>query len=509
MNMKKRFALLPALFAVAALWPAALPGAASSNEAASKASFERLDRYIVQQMRRLRIPGLAVAVVEKDRIVHMRGFGRAEEGGPPPSPQTSFILGSVTKSFTSLAIMQLVEAGKVGLDDPVRRYLPWFGVADAEAGGRMTVRHLLNQTSGLPQSAGLRPMTDYDGRLDACERQARGVAALKTTRPAGSAFEYSNMNYNLLGLIVQAASGEPYEEYIERHIFSPLAMGHSYTSRRAAKENGMASGNRYWFGFPVAAPDMPFPRASLPSGFLISSPEDMAHYLMAQLNGGRYGAARILSPPGIDELHRPAVRAEINGISMGQYAMGWFVRENGPTRIVWHSGLVPDFFSYAALLPEKNRGIVVLANVDHEMMNLALAEVAMGTTTWLATGHFAPIRLGFLPWVFRGLLLIPLLQIASAGAGLRIFRLWRQGRKSRPTRWRKWARILLPLAVNLLVAFVLLGVLLGQGTLALRLLSMPDFAWTALVCGSFSLVWGVVRTVLAVRALKAPSPRRG
>ena len=101
-------------------------------------------------MHRLHIPGASLAIIEGDRIVHMRGFGQARPGGETPTPQTPFFIGSLTKSITALAVMQLVEAGKVELDAPVQRYLPWFRVADPEASAQMTVRHLLNQTSGLP-----------------------------------------------------------------------------------------------------------------------------------------------------------------------------------------------------------------------------------------------------------------------------------------------------------------------------------------------------------------------
>ena len=127
------------------------------------------------------------------------------------------------------------------------------------------------------------------------------------TRPVGSKFEYSNLNFNILGLVVEAASGEAYVEYIQNHIFGPLEMHHSYTSKAVAQQNGLAMGHRYWFGHPLPAPNLSIPVASLPSGQLICSAEDMAHYLIANLNGGRYGDAQILSDAGIAELHRPAV----------------------------------------------------------------------------------------------------------------------------------------------------------------------------------------------------------
>src|SRR5512138_3630854 len=116
--------------------------------------------------------------------------------------------------------MQLVEAGKIELDAPVQHYLPWFRVAEPQASSLMTVRHLLYQTSSLPTSSGEITMADFDNRPDGTERQARALSTLKLTRPVGSAFEYSNTNYNLLGLIVQAASGELYADYVQNHIFT-------------------------------------------------------------------------------------------------------------------------------------------------------------------------------------------------------------------------------------------------------------------------------------------------
>jgi CubicO group peptidase (beta-lactamase class C family) len=152
-------------------------------------SFEAMDAYVEQQMRHLNLPGASLAIVEGDQIVHLRGFGRAHPDGEAPTPQTPFFIGSLTKSFTALAVMQLVEAGKIELDAPVQRYLPWFRVANLQASAEMTVRHLLNQTSGLPMLLGMTNLADVDNRPDAAERQVRDLSTLKLTRPVGSKFE--------------------------------------------------------------------------------------------------------------------------------------------------------------------------------------------------------------------------------------------------------------------------------------------------------------------------------
>jgi CubicO group peptidase (beta-lactamase class C family) len=164
------------------------PGRRNSAQDSSSQSdtFEEIDAHIERQMERLNMPGVALAIVEGDKVVYLRGFGRARPGGEAPTPQTPFIIGSLTKSFTALAVMQLVEDDKVELDAPVQRYLPWFRVADPRASAQITVRHLLNQTSGLPTLSGEIQLADLDDRPDASERQARALSTLELTRPVGS-----------------------------------------------------------------------------------------------------------------------------------------------------------------------------------------------------------------------------------------------------------------------------------------------------------------------------------
>ncbi len=462
--------------------------------------FAEVDAYVEEQMRRFSIPGASLAIVEGAQIVHLRGIGRARPNGEAPTSQTPFFIGSLTKSFTALAVMQLVEAGKIELDAPVQRYLPWFRVADPQASAQVTVRHLLNQTSGLPMLLGMTNLADVDDRPDAAERQVRALSTLKITRPVGSKFEYSNLNYNVLGLIIEAVSGESYSDYIQQHIFDPLDMRHSYTSKAEAHQDGLAMGYRFWFGIPVAARNLPVPRGSLSSGQLISSAEDMGHYLIAQLNDGRYGSAQILSSAGITEMHRPAAEINEMGMSLGHYGMGWISEGTGEARIVSHSGIVPDFGGFMALVPEQKKGLVLLFNVNHAMMKMTYDEVGAGAAQLLAGQPLAPHRFGAAPWLMRGLLLIPLLQIAGVVATLLLLRQWRHHPEQRPSGVRKWGlHILLPLIPNLsLVALPLL--LRVKGTFGFTRFFMPDVAWLALISGGFAGVWSILRTGLILKA---------
>ena len=135
----------------------------------------------------MHIPGLALGIVHNDEVVHLRGFGEARPSGRTVTPQTPFILASASKSITALAIMQLVESGRVDLDAPVRRYLPGFRVADEAASARITVRHLLHHTSGLPEDSAFGPMLSNDVRDEALSDRVRALGDVQLSHGVGTA----------------------------------------------------------------------------------------------------------------------------------------------------------------------------------------------------------------------------------------------------------------------------------------------------------------------------------
>jgi CubicO group peptidase (beta-lactamase class C family) len=506
MGIKK--ILFPALLVGGVLGVTRLLSAktAQGKPATRSTSYDAVDAYVEEQMHRLHIPGASIAIVEGDKIMHLRGFGRAGPGGETPTPQTPFFIGSLTKSFTALAVMQLVEARKVELDAPVQRYLPWFRVADPVASAQMTVRHLLNQTSGLPLWPSEVAMADFDDNPEAMERQARALSTLQLTRSVGSKWEYSNFNFNLLGLIIETVSGEPYAEYLQNHLFNPLDMTHSYTSKLAAVQNGLAMGHRHWFSLPFPVPDLPVPLGSLPSGQLISSSEDLAHYLIAHLNGGRYGEAQILSSAGINELHRGVAECIAFGISMGKYGMGWFEIDLGQTKTFSHGGNVPDYSAFMALVPEQKKGVVILLNADPYGLPVITEELGMGMTAVLAGQQPAQIKLDFIQWIMRLLPLIPILQIVGVFATLQMLRRWHRNPALRPSAGRIWGQhILLPLIPNLTLAAILIY-LQSSGLIRFLHLFMPDIAWIARISGGFASIWASLRTGLILHTLRKPRP---
>jgi len=502
MRLKKL--LLPSLLVGAglALIRNLLAATDLTKSTSNQTTYDAIDSYVEGQMRRLHIPGASLAIVEGDRIVHFRGFGRARPGGETPTPQTPFFIGSLTKSFTALAVMQLVEAGRIELDAPVQRYLPWFRVADPAASAQMTIRHLLNQTSGLPFLASQLILAEMDDRPDAIERQIKAISTLKPSHPVGEKCQYCNLNYNILGLIIESASGESYGGYIQKHIFDPLEMRHSYTTKAAAQQDDLAVGHQHWFSLPFPVPNMPIPFGSLPAGLLISCAEDLSHFLIAQLNGGRYGNVQILSEAGIDETHRGVKEIGLGDMSAGSYGMGWFEQGLNQIKIYSHGGNLPDFSAFMGLVPGQKKALVVLFNADPYGLPFITDEIGMGLTALLAGQSPSPIRLDFIQWIVRLLPLIPLLQIAGIFSTLRKLRRWKSDPSLRPTRGLIWRQqILLPLIPNLSLSAIL-AYLRSSGLLRYMHLYNPDISWIARISGGFALVWIFLRTGLILRALR-------
>jgi CubicO group peptidase (beta-lactamase class C family) len=324
-----------------------------------------------------------VAVVRGDSLVYSATLGRADESGRAISIETPFVIGSLTKSMTALGMMMLVKDGRVALDSPVTSYLPWFHPTGESGSSRITIRHLLNQNSGIPSSAGRMDWAHPDADDAALERHARRLATVRLAHTPGTTFEYANANYMLLGEVIQEVTRVPYEHYVEEHIFARVGMRHSFTSPAAADGNAMALGHRLWFGHPLAATKTEFIRSNLPAGGMIASAADMARYLSVHLSAGRYPGGPLVSSAAMEELHRPV--SPLN--AQWSYAMGWMSGTLGGQTVLWHNGLVPDFYAFMALVPGQREGIVLLTNAGNLLEMPRLNRLAFGALARLMGGE--------------------------------------------------------------------------------------------------------------------------
>ena len=261
-----------------------------------------LDAYITAQMSKHGVKGISLAVTSGTEILHLKGYGTAGKGCPM-TPQTPMYIGSQSKSFTALAIAQLIEQGKINPNDPVQEYIPWFKVANEEASQKITVNHLLHHTSGLSEAGFTVVLPD-----DATNEEAvRALAGATLTEPVGRKFQYFNVGYDVLAVVVQNVSGIPYEEYLQKDILDPLKMAHTYTDPVLARANGLSQGYSRFFGFTVPQ-NQPHRVFEVSAGYIISTAEDMAHYAIAMNNNGLYEGQQLLSAEGMHRILYPGSR---------------------------------------------------------------------------------------------------------------------------------------------------------------------------------------------------------
>jgi CubicO group peptidase (beta-lactamase class C family) len=489
-------------FVLGAAYLVSRPGSETpaANGADAGSAFGEIERYVQDEMAAQRIPGLALGIVEGDRIAYVRGFGKADGAGKEVTPETPFIIGSVSKSLTALAVMQLVEANRIDLDAPVQRYLPWFRVANEEASAQITVRHLLYQTSGLSTKTGRTFQGNGDTSDTALEEAVRELKGVALTAPVGSKHQYSTINYSVLGLIVQTLTGQPYERYVQTRIFDPLRMRSSYTSEAAAQPHGLATGHNYSFGRPRAA-DLPYNRGLIPAGYLISSAEDMTHYLISQLDDGRYKDASVLSRDGITELHRPAVPTPEADTS---YGMGWFIGPVNDIPAIHHQGETFNFHANVVLIPESRMGVVVLMNAENSLdlfTSGRMGTIADGVSS-LLEGREPPsppssIAIFIVYAAVFGLLVLQARGIAKSTVALRRRRV-PHGRIG--VGWRIGLLLLLSLSWALFV-LVLIPKQLGL-PLSVLATGFPDLVYLLLASAVVGVVWAVVKAIWTFAALR-------
>jgi CubicO group peptidase (beta-lactamase class C family) len=458
---------------------------------------EKIDAYVQSRMRIAHIPGLALGVVRGDQVVYLKGYGIAGPDGRAVTPQTPFIIGSSSKSFTALAVMQLVEAGKIDLDAPVTRYLPWFRTADLTASNQITVRSLLIQDSGLGVYAGRQGLADNDQSSTALEQGVRQLAGLELSQPVGKAFEYSNVNYTILGLIVQVVSGKPYEEYVQAEVFAPLRMNRSSAAITDPAAKDIASGYRYWFYWPVAF-DAPYPRRMTPAGFLISTAEDISHYLIAQLNGGTYDQQQVLSLSGMAALHA-------DGAKMGpssSYGMGWQIRGQPGSRIIDHTGDTSNFHSNMLLLPDQQLGIVILINISGYSQINAINIPIEGVAAILLGQNLSESVDPPANWISPVIPLVPFFILVIWISGSLLFiKHWRQ-RGILPLRGTQWLwRYFLPLAIDLFLASIAWIIVPRRFLTPMETIGLftPDVFLIVVLMTVLGAGWALTRTFLTFR----------
>ncbi len=302
-----------------------------------------VDGYVRAYLDHTGLPGAAVAVTHGGDVLRVAGYGH-DSAGAPITASTPLPIASLSKSMTAFAVLQLVETDQLELDEPVTRYLPDFRLAD-DRGARITVRMLLDQTSGMADSA------FPDLALPQPHTLAEAVSRLKDAQLAsepGTQFHYHNPNYEVAARIIEVVAGQPFAEYLKARLFTPLGMTSSTT---VDEPPAGTAGYVRAFGFEVPVPEPDWFTGG--SHGVLSTAEDLAKWLGAQRDGGG-----VVSPASAALAHTPAPGRD--------YALGWSVRDGRTS----HTG---DWFSHTAaqvLLPD-GYGVAVVANTGMALDNEA------------------------------------------------------------------------------------------------------------------------------------------
>jgi cyclic peptide transporter len=303
------------------------------------------------------IPGLCLVIVRKDEPLYIKGFGFADGENQAVNESTLFELGSTSKAFTALAALKCSAEGLLDLDAPVSRYLPWFYVNYEGEKMAITIRQLLHQTSGIPtRTLGDIPAGSEDNAL---EQTVRKIVGMELDHEPGNRFIYATINYDIVGAVIEAATGMSYEDYIAKEILAPLQMNGTRAGivrlDPASDKGKMARGHK--IGFFTARPyEPPVFRGNTPAGYILSNGGDMARWLKAQL-----GLEESALTPMIKQSHLRDRTVPPNPATLLSYAMGWRVSLDG-SEVVLHDGKNPSFSSYVIFKPSDGTGVAVLAN---------------------------------------------------------------------------------------------------------------------------------------------------
>ncbi|MBL1178915.1 serine hydrolase domain-containing protein [Pantanalinema sp. GBBB05] len=449
----------------------------------------KIDRFITHRMTTQHIPGLALAITHENQVMYVKGYGKANTR-QLVTPQTQFPVASLSKSFTAIAVLQLVEAGQIDLDAPVKQYLPDFTLADTKTADQITIRHLLNHISGLSDfgfsEAFLPQPTTHAERVESLHN-ARPVAA------PGTQFHYFNPNYDVLARVVEVVSGQSFAEYLRSCIFTPLQMSETFhaTTMAEALQRGdrMATGHLMAFAIPFAAQEL--------SGYLggnagaISTAEDMAKYLILHSNEGRFEDKQLLTSDNMALMHTPP--PQINS----PYAMGWFVTTENGRKILQHNGILSTFYTDVTVLPNEKYGIALLYSISgSSLIAFALPQIKTGLIQLLTDGTLPPDGFSINLWGIS-LAVLTVIGVALAVRSLLYFSQWKRTIHTTP----KW-QIFLSIAWMFFPFVIVLVMPWLVGMMSDRIFNyqqlfraMPDVILWLGLCAGLGSINGTIRLI--------------
>jgi CubicO group peptidase (beta-lactamase class C family) len=333
-----------------------------------------LDSWIASQVEYQQLPGLSIAVLYGNDLIWSKAYGFADlQKKTPMTTESVFRIASITKTFTSTAIMQLRDQGKLRIDDPVVKYLPWFTYRNKYPDGpQPTLRMLMTHTAGLPGEAAFPYWTDH--KFPTREQMIEALKTQESIFEADTRFRYSNLGLAILGEVVAAVSGEPYDRYVQKHILDPLGMKSTsvFPTDDQMKRLVTPYGRRLPDGSRVVS-TFTDSKALTPAANMSSTPEDLARYAAAHLQEGKNDNPLGMRGSTLREMHRPQW---IQSNWKSAWGLGFSVGKNDERVTFGHGGFVGGNKSNLLVSPSEKTAVIVMINADDAMPS-AFASRAM------------------------------------------------------------------------------------------------------------------------------------
>lgn len=345
-----------------------------------------LEKIIRNYMRKYRIPGLSISILQEDQLIYSKGFGARDlEKSLPMTPQTLIGIGSITKSITAFAIMKLAELSKLKLEDSASHYLDF---APFNIHPDITIKHMLSHTTGVPAAdAGLSSLfyllDDYTHVYPATNFEDF-IAHIGDPEDfiifkPGEKFFYNNDMYTCLGFIISQISGQEYVEFIRKEILGPLEMSRAYFSKDDFdndpfddKITGYLTKKKGDILVPKKNPVPMYEYLNAPGGLYVST-EEMMNYANCLLQKGIYKGKRLLTEKSIEELWTPIIPCAYGFGENPLYCLGWVRSDNYlSTELIHHGGGLGTSCAHIALVPEHKIGIIVGQNSCNANPNIII-----------------------------------------------------------------------------------------------------------------------------------------
>ncbi len=357
---------------------AAVLGAPALHAQASTDPARELDAYVAKAVRDWNVAGLAIAVVHDNRIVFAKGYGVREIHQPATvDTQTLFAIASTTKALTVAALGMLVDEGKVRWDDPVTKFLPGFEMYDPWVTREITVRDLLTHRAGLPSTDFL--WTSGDTSRREIMHRVRFAPPSYSFR---AGYTYQNVMFLVAGMVVEAASGMTWDDFIRTRLFGPLDMSRSVTSLREAQTKTDRASPHWIDGDSLRVIQNSTADGIGPAGGVWSSVADMAKWVRFLLDTGRVNGRPLLRPDTWAEIFRPQQVIPSGGrgsppVRLSQphfrtYGLGWFQQDYRGHQVDFHTGSLNGMIAINGLIRDAGLGVYILGNTDHAELRHAL-----------------------------------------------------------------------------------------------------------------------------------------